>query len=81
MKRYIKSSTDSRKIVRRNAEQDSVSVESSTSKGGKPVFAAADILELLMQITELEPYDISMEEPDENTVELCIGDSVYDMLM
>lgn len=81
MKRYIKSSTDSRKIIRRNAEQDSVSVESSTNKGGKPVFAAADILELLMQITELEPYDISMEEPDENMVELVIGDSVYDMLM
>ena len=44
------------------------------------VFTPDEVARLLMQISELQGYDISFEETENGTAQFTIGDSVYSVM-
>ena len=47
---------------------------------GSCVFTRDEVAQLLMQIDELQGYDISFEETENGTAQFTIGDSVYSVM-
>ena len=47
---------------------------------GSCVFTPDEVAQLLMQIDELQGYDISFEETEDGTAQFTIGDSVYSVM-
>lgn len=47
---------------------------------GSCVFTPDEVAQLLMQINELQGYDISFEETEDGTAQFTIGDSVYSVM-
>mgnify|MGYP000339761370 CR=1 FL=1 len=47
---------------------------------GSCVFTPDEVAQLLMQIDELQGYDISFEETENGTAQFTIGDSVYSVM-
>ena len=47
---------------------------------GSCVFTPDEVAQLLMQINELQGYDISFEETEDGTAQFNIGDSVYSVM-
>ena len=44
------------------------------------VFTPDEVAQLLMQIDELQGYDISFEETEDGAAQFTIGDSVYSVM-
>ena len=44
------------------------------------VFTPDEVAQLLMQINELQGYDISFEETEDGAAQFTIGDSVYSVM-
>lgn len=47
---------------------------------GSCVFTPDEVAQLLMQIDELQGYDISFEETEDGAAHFTIGDSVYSVM-
>lgn len=47
---------------------------------GSCVFTPDEVAGLLMQINELQGYDISFEETEDGAAQFTIGDSVYSVM-
>lgn len=47
---------------------------------GSCVFTPDEVAQLLMQIDELQGYDISFEETEDGAAQFTIGDSVYSVM-
>ncbi len=85
MKKIIKSSIEANRSYRKTPSCEAIKHRESRNPtitpSGNFVFGAEDILSLLTSIDELQPYDISMYEPEPEwgILELVIGDSLYEL--
>ncbi len=85
MKKIIKSSIEANRSYRRTPSREAIKHRESRNPTITPtdnfVFGAEDILSLLTGIDELQPYDISISEPEPKwgILELVIGDSQYEL--